>query len=130
VAGRSGGDRVPGSRGAVARDSGAGQAEWLGGEARNPAGQRADSTQCEAEVGAAGESPVATGRPPSDGKAGIGQGHGGDAAVVGPALRFALSARPSGSQGFAPGKAHDKNKNENKRKDENQKQEKGTLLTR
>ena len=45
---------------------------------------------------------------------------GGAAAgtVVGLTLRFALNAGPSGSQGFAPGKANDgdKNKTKNERK--------------
>jgi hypothetical protein len=35
-------------------------------------------------------------------------------AVGGLALRFALNARPAGSQAFAPGKATDKDKNKNK----------------
>jgi hypothetical protein len=34
--------------------------------------------------------------------------------VFGLALRFALSARPTGSQGCAPGKANDKDKDLNK----------------
>lgn len=33
-----------------------------------------------------------------------------DGAVVGLALRFALNARPPGSQGFAAGQANDKSK--------------------
>ena len=35
-------------------------------------------------------------------------------ALVGLTLRFALNARPSGSQGFAEGKANDKEKNKSK----------------
>jgi len=42
-----------------------------------------------------------------------GEAGGDDGAVVGLALRFALNARPTGSQGFAPGKANDKDKNKN-----------------
>jgi len=42
------------------------------------------------------------------------EGDGGaSGAGVGLALRFALNARPTGSQGFAPGKANDKDKNKN-----------------
>jgi hypothetical protein len=44
----------------------------------------------------------------------VGWAPGGSAGVVGVALRFALSARPPGSQGFAPGKANDqKNQRQN-----------------
>jgi hypothetical protein len=39
---------------------------------------------------------------------------GGVDRVVGLALRFALNARPTGSQGFASGKANDKDKDLNK----------------
>jgi hypothetical protein len=59
-----------------------------------------------------------------------GEGDGDDSAVVGLALRFALSARPTGSQGFAPGKANDedknktKSKNKSKSKDNNRDQQK------
>ena len=55
---------------------------------------------------------------------------GREADVVGLALRFALSARPSGSQGFAPGKAHG-GKNRNKKPTEKAKNKtwgKGTFL--
>jgi len=45
-------------------------------------------------------------------------------AVVGLALRFALNARPTGSQGFAPGKANDQDKNKSKSKNENKDREK------
>jgi hypothetical protein len=54
--------------------------------------------------------------------------------VVGLALRFALNARPAGSQGFAPGKANDKDKNKNKNENKVQKRDisnevrKGTFL--
>jgi hypothetical protein len=37
-------------------------------------------------------------------------------AVVGLALRFALNARPTGSQGSAPGKVNDKNKSKDQKK--------------
>jgi len=53
------------------------------------------------------------------------QGEGGDeGAVVGLTLRFALNARPPGSQGFAPGKANDKDKNKNKSENQNKDREK------
>ena len=62
---------------------------------------------------------------------------GDDSAVVGLALRFALSARPTGSQGFAPGKANDEDKNQNQEQEQKQEQrqqqrptEKGTFLMR
>ncbi len=77
------------------------------GEARDRAARRADSGQGEAEGGAAAQSPVARGGAPRDGRG---------AAVFGLALRFALNARPTGSQGFAPGKAKDKNKSKNQKK--------------
>ena len=51
-----------------------------------------------------------------------GEGDGDDSAVVGLALRFALSARPTGSQGFAPGKANDEDKNKNQRQEQKQEQ--------
>ena len=54
-----------------------------------------------------------------------GEGGGDDSPVVGLALRFALSARPTGSQGFAPGKANDKDKN--KARTRTKLQEKGHL---
>jgi hypothetical protein len=45
------------------------------------------------------------------------RGKGGDdVAVVGLALRFALNARPTGSQGSASGKANDKDKSKNEEK--------------
>jgi len=43
-----------------------------------------------------------------------GKGSDDEGAVVGLTLRFALNARPTGSQGFAPGKANDKDKNKSK----------------
>jgi len=39
---------------------------------------------------------------------------GANGAVVGLALRFALDARPTGSQGCAPGKANDEDKDQDK----------------
>ena len=52
-------------------------------------------------------------------------------AVVGLALRFALNARPTGSQGFAPGKANDKDKDKSKSQNQNRDGEKkGALLMR
>jgi hypothetical protein len=49
-------------------------------------------------------------------------------AVVGLALRFALNARPTGSQGSAPGKVNDKNKSKDQKKNKkNKKQKKGTF---
>ena len=56
------------------------------------------------------------------------QGGGNEGAVVGLTLRFALNARPTGSQGFAPGKATDKDKN--KTKNQNKSAGKGTFLMR
>ena len=47
-----------------------------------------------------------------------------EGAVVGLTLRFALNARPSGSQGFAPGKANDEDKNKSESKNENKDREK------
>jgi hypothetical protein len=78
---------------------------------------------------------VATGGPPRGGEASVRWGSGGEAAVVGLALRFALNARPAGSQGFAPGKANDKEKPKTRaqkeQKNKNQrKNKKGTLLMR
>jgi hypothetical protein len=50
-------------------------------------------------------------------------------AVVGLALRFALNARPTGSQGSAPGKGNDKKQEQRpKEKQEEQKTEKGDIL--
>ena len=48
-----------------------------------------------------------------------GDGGGDDSAVVGLALRFALNARPTGSQGFAPGGQRPKTRT----KDKNQKED-------
>ena len=66
-----------------------------------------------------------------------GEGGDNDSAVVGLALRFALSARPTGSQGFAPGKANHENKNKNQEQGQKQEQrqqqrptEKGTFPMR
>jgi hypothetical protein len=60
------------------------------------------------------------------------QGKGGDdeGAVVGLTLRFALNARPTGSQGFAPGKANDKDKNKAGARTKQRSREKGTFLMR
>ena len=49
-------------------------------------------------------------------KESVQQGQGRDAAVVGLALRFALNARPAGSQGDAPGQANGKTDTKNQRK--------------
>jgi len=57
-----------------------------------------------------------------------GKGNDDGTAVVGLALRVALNARPTGSQGFAPGKANDKDKN--KTKNQNKSAGKGTFLMR
>jgi len=71
----------------------------------------------DAAVGAAAEGQQSVG-------AGSRQG-----AVVALALRFALNARPAGSQGCAPGKAHEKNKNrKTKERQKNKNHKKGTLL--
>ncbi len=78
----------------------------------------------EAEVGAAGGPPLATGGPASGGEGSVRCAPGGGVAVVGLALRFALNARPTGSQGFAPGKANGKDKNQNDDKDQNKDKEK------
>ena len=54
-----------------------------------------------------------------------------EGAVVGLTLRFALNARPSGSQGFAPGKANDQRKPENQKpKDKNRGQNQNTSTQR
>ncbi len=65
----------------------------------------------ETEVGATGAAPVAGSGSPSDTKTGREAG-GRDAAPVGPTLRFALTARPTGSQGCAPGRANDQKQTE------------------
>jgi hypothetical protein len=50
-------------------------------------------------------------------------------AVVALVLRFALNARPTGSQGSAPGKGNDKKQEQRpKEKQEEQKTEKGDIL--
>jgi hypothetical protein len=65
-----------------------------------------------------------------------GEGSDNDGAVVGLALRFALNARPTGSQGFAPGKpttktkTNAKSKKKSKTKNNNGTTQKGTFLTR
>ena len=61
VAGGAGGDRVSRPRGTVARDRGTRPAERPRGEAGERAGHGADGADREAEVGTAGEPPVATG---------------------------------------------------------------------
>ncbi len=78
-------------------------------------------------MGATAEPSVAGGSPPSGGKASLRHDHRRDTTVVGLALRFALNARPTGSQGFAPGKANDKDKSKSRNKHQTQK---GTFLTR
>jgi len=60
--------------------------------------------------GATGGSSLATSHPARGGEASRRR----RAIVVGLALRFALSARPKGSQGCAPGKANDDDKNQSK----------------
>jgi hypothetical protein len=54
----------------------------------------------------------------------------GSAAVVGLALRFALNARPTGSQGFAQAKANDKDKNKSRARTKTKTERKGTFLMR
>src|SRR5579875_3369544 len=106
-AGWADGDRVPGARGAMARDR-------RSGEAGDPAKQGPFNRESgQAEVGAAGGSSLAGGGAAAEGQQSVGAGSR-QGAVVGLALRFALNARPAGSQGCAPGKAHEKNKNHKK----------------
>ena len=64
------------------------------------------------------------------GRLSLRRGGGRDVAVVGLALRFALNARPTGSQGFAAGKANDKNKSKTKTQkgDTSNEVRKGTFL--
>ncbi len=50
------------------------------------------------------------------------------APVVGLALRFALNARPSGSQGRAPGKANDQEQEQKQKGDTSNEVRKGTFL--
>jgi hypothetical protein len=78
-------------------------------------------------VGASRRPPLASGGAPRGREEKGGGVRGRAAGVVGLALRFALNARPSGSQGFASGKANEKGKDKNRNKNE---REKGTLLTR
>ena len=62
------------------------------------------------------------------------EGGDNDHAVVGFALRFALNARPTGSQGFAPGKpttktrTNAKSKKKSKTKTTTEPTQKGTFL--
>lgn len=95
-------DRVPWSLGAVARDRGSGSTGCRGEEIHPCSEAR------EVEVGTASGSSAARGGPPADGTENLGQRRGRQAAVMGLALRCALDARPSGSQGSAPAKAHEK----------------------
>jgi len=81
----------------------------------------------EAEVGAAGGPPLARGGSASDREQRFRRPPRLDATVVGLALRSALNARPTGSQGCAEGQANDKDHNKNKNKNQNKK---GTLLMR
>src|SRR5437870_6038510 len=104
VARGAGGHRISRSGGAVAGDCGARQAPG------RRADRRAGSAAGKAEVGAAGGSSLATSHPARGGEASRRR----RAIVVGLALRFALNARPTGSQGCAPGKANDDDKNQSK----------------
>jgi len=93
--------------------------ELLAANSPQAAGRRgADSLDRKAEGGAAGRLPLATGRPARGREASLRWDDGGQAALVGLALRFALRA----PQGSAAGKANHKDKNKN--------QKKGTLLMR
>ncbi len=99
------------------------------GEAGDPAKQGPFNRESgQAEVGAAGGSSLAGGGAAAEGQQSVGAGSR-QGAVVGLALRFALNARPAGSQGCAPGKAHEKNKNrKTKERQKNKNHKKGTLL--
>ena len=124
-AGRSGDDRISRPRGAVEGDRSASQTGGLGEEIRQGPEDR------EAEVGAASGSSVARGGAAADGQERLEAGRGHAAAVVGLALRFALTARPTGSQICAPAKPHEKNRNKNTRKKtKTRTTKKGTLLMR
>src|SRR2546427_9818756 len=88
--------RVSRAGSAVAGDPGARETERGGGQADRATGHRTETTGGEAEVGAAGESPVARSGPPRSAATSEETGSGGRAGVVGLALRFALNAPPFG----------------------------------
>src|SRR3989442_163312 len=126
----AGGDRVSRSRGAVARDPGPRPARPPRGEAGGQASYGTDSAHREAEMGAVGGSPVATGGPPRRGEASV-ERDGGDAAVVGLALRFALNAPPYGLRRAslrARPTTRTRTKTKNKKRDISNEVRKGTFL--
>src|SRR5579875_2020530 len=95
-------DRVAGPRGAVVRDHSSSEADGRG-QPRD-----ANSQGRQAEAGAGRESRLAKGR----------------GVVTGPALCFGRSALPTGLQGCAPGKAHEKGKSTNPGEIEKQRRQK------
>src|SRR3989442_14144927 len=100
------------------------------GEAGGQASYGTDSAHREAEVGAVGGSPVATGGPPRRGEASV-ERDGGDAAVVGLALRFALKAPPYGLRRAslrARPTTRTRTKTKNKKRDNSNEVRKGTFL--